>query len=230
MRKELHAYAQALRNLGVGKHAENIAADMQEWVRLSREAQKYFHEQASEALYEAGIAIFREGLAKGIRKYYGSLNPPKANAMITKLKSLGVEDWVPTGVHQAFFRIVRDIAAHPGKPIESHKVKELIEGADKVRRAFKASHASQEGEVAEALIHTLSIGLSDPKLEILAAEFRVTISALYRNAALNATRYQIERLNSLSEADLKTLKGHAAKMNAIGQDLHLDQEELDELD
>jgi len=222
LRNKLHGDAQRLRNLRIGGNAEELEA----WAHMSIEARRQFDEEASTAFFDAAKTVLLDHAMDGLRRYYGGLNPPAANARITQLKALGIDRWVPTGVSQAFFAILRDVAAHPDKPLEAEKVRQFVDAAERVESAYDASDAAKDGKFAEALMQTLSIGVGDTKLSLLVDDFRFTIAALYFNATLNISADEVERLTSVNADQLRYLKQIAAEMRQLGVNLHDDENDL----
>lgn len=216
LREQTKGYAHAMNQLALNKRAEDIEG----WADLASEAQKQYIEQTREALMDTALAFAKHAIQGQLRARYGSFGPPWANARITQLRSIGIED--PT-----LFDAIRDIAAHPGKPLEAQKINYLIDAVEAYWKSYRSQHASARDEQGEALIRVLSIGLSAaPQLEALAAESRWTISALYRSGAQNLSAGEIDRLTSLTEAQLGRLKDLTTKMEATGKDLRQAKQDL----
>jgi hypothetical protein len=190
----------AIRHLGFDKRAE----DYQEWLELDAAARKQLREQASKSLADLLLTAAQDA-NKAVIQSIGSLNTFSAQKLIGKLKAANIKD-------PRVWELVNEIGATNDKPAmrkATLKLLELVEregdviggGSEIVR---DPENIPLQGETAATI---LSWGLEGPLAGWFASETELCISTIYTAAATNVSRKNIERLNSLTDAQLVILKG-----------------------
>jgi hypothetical protein len=176
-----------IQSLGFGQKA----VDMDAWTKLAGEARtKLMSDTLDMLLASAGA-----GAAAG-----GSLSPPSANSAISELRAAHI-DFAPLN------NIIRKVAATPGKPARANEVREFLGAVQRAKDSSQLANKDVNRESAlEALSKVLGWFETDPRLALLAADLQFTTSAIYDDAASRVSRDQIDKLTTLTEKDLQSLK------------------------
>lgn len=200
----------AIVNLGAGKNA----GDYDDWVEMSADAEKERDEQCKEALREAGKAIVeaagRKALDYGIQKI-GSLNPPKANAVITKLRNAHINSpYIESRL--------RAIAYTAGKPEQAKDAKEIIDYLQKSSDVWKLDDLTDASDSKkwEAGATVLGLFVEDKRLELIGKltlqEVRASFYSVNNNIVRQLAIGEVEDLTRLDELKLLDLKVLSAKL------------------
>ena len=203
---------QAIRNLGVAK----TAGEYDSWVDLSSDAEKERDEQCKEALREAGKDVLEaavmNALEHGLDKI-GSLNPPKANALITRLRNAGISNtYIET--------MLRKIAYTPGKPDKMRDAKELIHYLEQSKDVWNLDDLTNASDSKkwEAGADVLGLFVQDKRLELIGKltlqEVRVSFYSVNNNIVRRLAIDEVDDLTRLNELQLQDLKILSAKLES----------------
>jgi hypothetical protein len=203
---------QAIRNLGAGRNA----GEYDDWVGMSADAEKERDEQCKEALREAGKevleAAFKNALEHGLDKI-GSFNPPKANALITRMRN--------AGFHSPFIEAqLRKVAYTAGKPEMREDAKALIEMLEKSKDAWDLDDLTDASDSKkwEAGASVLGLFVEDKRLELIGKltlqEVRASFYSVNNNIVRRLAMSEVDDLTRLNEMQLQNLKILSAKLTS----------------
>jgi len=210
----------ATRKLGIERRAE----DFEEWEKLTVDSREQFNKQAVDSITD----LFLSGASdinKDFVKRIGSLNTFSAQKLIGTLNKAGIRN-------QGIWGMIRKIGATQGKPEKAKATKELIELLEKEGDLLMISQSLKEGPSnieteSEAFVTILSWGLSGPLAGFLASDVKFMFSSLYCAYATNVSKDNIQKLTTLTEKDLKSLKRlsdlmkeHVEKLKSARQTLN----------
>ncbi|MBU2621050.1 MAG: hypothetical protein KKD92_01855 [Proteobacteria bacterium] len=220
LKERLERDVRAVRNLGLERRAE----DFEEWEKLAVDSREQFNKQATDSIAD----LFLSGASdinKDFVKRIGSLNTFSAQKLIGKLNKAGIRN-------QGIWDIIRKIGTTRGKPEKAKATKELIEllkkegDLIKISQSLKDGHSNIETE-SEAFVTILSWGLSGPLAGFFASEVKFMFSSVYCAFASNVSEDNIQKLTTLTEKDLKSLKRlsdlmkeHVEKLKSARQTLN----------
>jgi hypothetical protein len=184
----------AIHSLGFGDRS----ADIDEWERLSESAREKFMSSTFDMLLQSAISGVQSG---------GSLNPPTANSVISKLRSAGI-DVGP--LNSALHRL----ASERGKPAKAKDVSEFLKaiGIAKDNYEIRRSGLNDWPDKLEAFSSVLGWFETDSRFAMLAADLKFTTYAIYDNAASRVSSTQIDKLTALSEKDLRSMRILSAQL------------------
>ncbi len=199
---------QAIRKLGIAK----TIGQYDDWIELSSDAERERDEQFKEALHAAAEQVLEaasvHALEHGLDRV-GSLNPPKANRLITQLRKAGVSD-----PHAE--QLLRKIAYTPGKPDKARQAKELIRHLEQMKHLWSLEDLTDTSDSAKwkAGADILGIFIEDKRLRLVGmltldevrAVFYSVNNNIVRQVALSGIE-SLTRLNELQLQDLKILSG-----------------------
>lgn len=220
----IHRDEQAIRNLRVGKSG----AQFTDWVEISSDAQKERDEQFKEALHGAGEQILEAASANALEHgldRVASLNPPKANRLISELRNAGVTD-------PYVEELLRSIASTPGKPQKVRSAQALIHRLEQMHHVWNLEDMSDTSDSAKwrAGAEVLGIFVDDPRMRLIGMLTLDTVRASFYSVHNNIVRQvalsQIEDLTRLTELQLQDLKILSAKLQNDVKALHDAKREL----
>lgn len=199
LRNQIRMDEQAIRNLGFDKRA----ADFEEWVKLADDARKEFEEQTLDSIAELLLTGSLDA-NKAFIKNIGSFNSFSTQKLIGRLNSAGIRN-------QRIWNLIREVGATKGKPEAAKATRELIELIEKEGDLLAiAQNASNDPESiktkAEAVVTVLSWGLEGPLAGFLQSDVQFMFSSLYNASSRYVSISNIEKLTTLTEEELKSLK------------------------
>lgn len=181
----------AIRNLGLDKTADEV----EQWQQLSDEAKKQFERDSFDFLLTGGLEA-----SKTMASKLGSLNPPRANMIIFKLRDSHLENDVLS-------RSIRSLAASSGKRATADDWIAFLNGVDAARDSSKLSDdVGKSGTELQVLADVLSIAVNDPRLKLLVADAQLTASAAYSSSTSAISAERIKDLTTLTESQLSALR------------------------
>lgn len=208
LQKKVARDKHAIRNLGLEKRAE----DFEEWEKLSTEAQAEWERQTFSSLIDISVVAAKPAIGS-----IKSLSPEKAEQLVAELERAGVTD-----------PFLQEAIRELGKLSKADKQTLIRVGNQLLYRAKDAKDKQLLAEETpgkvnaklKAITSVLAVGLNDPKLKLLVADVNFCIASVYNNVAQRVSQEQIERLNELTEEQLRDLKklfglleGHVRRLN-----------------
>jgi hypothetical protein len=178
----------AIRSLGFSQQA----SDIEQWMQLSEQARTKFMSTALDMLVANAI----EGVKAG-----GSLNPPSANIAISKLRAVGIDS---VTLNDA----IRRVGSTPGKPPAAKDILFILNSLQKLKDSYEISKTKRSdlNSILEALSTVLGWVETDSQLGYMATDLQFTTSSVYNNLTRRVSLEQINKLTSLAEKDLQSLK------------------------
>jgi hypothetical protein len=180
---------EAIRRLGFGQMVQGI----QDWQDLAKDARAGFESDALDMLLAS---------AKGANTGIGSLNPPRANAIVSQLRAAGIDS-------EPLYQAIRNLAVTPGKAAKARYLNNVINGISNVKNGITLNQNLGKGDI-ESQLEVLSavLGMLETNVELayLATDLKFTTSSIYNNATRRLASGGIEKLSSLTEKDLQSLK------------------------
>jgi hypothetical protein len=219
LKKQIARDEKAIRRLGLESRAE----DFKEWEQLADEARNQFEEQALESFIDILFTSASDANNAFITKV-GSLNTFSSQKLIGKLNKVKIKN-------ERLWKVIREIGATRGKPERAKAAKELIELIEMEGDLLNISReiSDNPGNIkteAEAAATILSWGLKGPLAGWLSSDVQFMFASLYNNATRWESSYNIERLTTLTEQQLKdlsilsgVLKKHVKELQKAKADL-----------
>lgn len=214
----------AVRNLGVDKTAEQV----DEWVDWASSAIRERNEQWQEGLKESAQAILEDNLQAAsdhVLDAVGSLNPPTANRLISRLRNAGVGDTL-------LFDAIRTVAYTPNKPEKARAAKEIIERLSQLKTVWDLEDLDLSTESAKwkAGADVISLFVIDRRLQLIGnlalQDLRFAFYSVSANVQNRISLSQIERLSTLTAVQLQALKVLSRRMVSDVQELRAAKKEL----
>lgn len=181
---------QAVRTLGFEKNVQEI----EDWESLSEEAKVQFDEEARDDVLSSFLDT-----AQVSTDWIKSLNPPKANKIISELHSAGIDS-------PSFNAALRRVAATAGKPKIAKDVKDLLDSFKRLKDIAAMQPLGTANSRLEALGTALGWLLNDPRLDLLVSDVRFATSSVYNNFARRVSQGQVAQITKLTEQELQDLK------------------------
>lgn len=180
---------QAIRNLGLNRNAKDFHA----WARLSYFEQRKFEEEFSETLADLSSDLVKGALLGKLKTF----DRAKAAKWVERIESLNLTP-KPTALLEKLRAFGAGTAIHLGRDADI-----LVKEID----AFQKMHEGHEKkkETLRVVADLLEVFVDDPKLKILLAEAKVTVGALFNNATRRVAIHEVERLTTMTEAQLRAL-------------------------
>lgn len=190
-------------------------ADLMAWDALSEKARKDFEAKLRDGLIDAAMGGARTRLIQRFRTF----DQAKAARVIRWLKShkwLRTPDWLTKSIERVGKAKFKGQVAKDAEDILDH-IEGIHENADKMELTYE--------DAADLAVDILEGLLNDPRSAILVAELKIVSAAFYNSATQWVSRHEINRLNRLSDTQLrnlkwatKSLKKDAAKLRKLERD------------
>lgn len=224
LEKQVNRDEKAIENLGFKSRVQEI----KEWENLSNDAK----DEAYKAAWEAVIALSGsftslEKAEPGIIRRVGSFNPPKANALITKLRRQGIN-------FEQIHNGIRKLSLIPNKPFAAVLIADTLDNIFSAIDAYNILSSISEhldadskwkaiGELVSSLASSFFI--KTPTGALLISYFHIIMANLYGLEMLEL-KQTIKELNGKGERELiglinnlKLLKMHVQELNKARQEL-----------
>jgi hypothetical protein len=176
---------EAIQRLGFGQ----IGQSVQDWQDLAKDARASFESDALDMLL-ASIKSANTGI--------GSLNPPRANAIVSQLRAAGIDS-------EPLNQAIRSLASTPGKAGKARYLNDVINGISNVKSGITVKQNLGKSDL-ESQLEVLStlVGMLETNSELayLATDLKFTTSSIYNNATrrLNLSDVLRTHVSQLSEA------------------------------
>jgi Spy/CpxP family protein refolding chaperone len=187
----------AIQRLGFARRAE----DFVEWERLAGKAKAEFEGEVLDTVTDIAVDKARGGLLE----FFKGFDTAKATRLVEWIRARGMKP-EPAALISAIERVGRA----PDKAGVAEDAEFIVKQIEDFRKGRAA--AGDPVESAKFLSGLLEGLISDPRLALLITESRLTVAALYNNAARGP-----RRSGEADPADRDTAEGSATPAKAAGK-------------
>lgn len=205
----------AIQNLGFSRRAEDFA----EWEKLAGEAKTDFENEVKDAITDAIVEKAQNKLLEGLPK----LDKSRTDTWIAALQKT---DPPPVEIIAA----LRRLGGMQGKEKMVEDAEFILENIDRIGELTGSDDGNAAvADISQDILCSMVPPPLDEQCSLLKTETKLTIAALYNNAARRVAVNEVNRLTEMTEEQLKALQKLNALMQKHTEDRKLIREQISKL-